>query len=252
MAIERAEHERAGHEGRARLSRGNGNGDGLSKGLTWVGIGLGVAALAAVLTSRRRAAVAAAAISGVAAVSALRSTGRARRRARKATSITRAITVNRPVEEVYRFWRDLQNLPRFMRHLEEVRVLDATRSRWTAKGPAGSSIEWDAELVEDVPNERIAWRSLEGADIENAGAVRFSPAPGGRGTEVRVEMLEIPPGGRVVEAVAKLVRQTPEQKIADDLRAFKQVMETGEVMRSDASALPGPHPGRPIEAHDIN
>lgn len=244
MAIER---ER--HEGQARLSRGNGG--GLSKGLTWVGIGLGVAALAAVLTSRRRAAVAAAAVSGVAAVSALRSTSRARR-ARKATSITRAITINRPIDEVYRFWRDLQNLPRFMRHLEAVQVLDATRSRWTAKGPGGASIEWDAELVEDVPNERIAWRSLEGADVANAGAVRFSRAPGGRGTEVRVEMREVPPGGRVAETVAKLVRQAPEQKIADDLRAFKQVMETGEVVRSDASEVPGPHPGRPIEAHHFN
>jgi len=241
--------ERASHEERARPTRGNGG--GLSKGLTWVGIGLGVAALAAVLTSRRRAAVAAAAVSGVAAVSALRSTGRARR-ARKATSITRAITVNRPVDEVYRFWRDFQNLPRFMRHLEAVRVLDGNRSRWTAKGPVGTTIEWDAEIVEDVPNERIAWRSLEGAQLSNAGRVRFAPAPGGRGTEVHVEMREVPPGGRVTEKVAKLVRQAPEQKIADDLRAFKQVMETGEIMISEASALPGPHPGRPLDERDIN
>lgn len=237
--------ERAGHEEGGRLSRRDG--DGLSRGLTWVGIGLGVAALAAVLTSRRRAAVAVAAVSGVAAVSALRSTGQARRSARRATSFTSAITVRRPIEEVYRFWRDLQNLPRFMRHLESVQVIDERRSFWSAKGPAGTTLDWTSEITEDRPNECIAWRSVPGGDVENAGSVRFSPAPGNRGTEVRLEMEAIPPGGRVAEKVAKLFRQSPEQKAQDDLRAFKQLMETGEVVQSDASVVGGPHPAQPLE-----
>jgi uncharacterized membrane protein len=170
--------------------------------------------------------------------------GEADRRSR----LTKAITVNRPVEEVYRFWRDFQNLPRFMRHLESVQVIDAERSHWKTQAPAGKSVEWDAEIVKDIPNELISWRSVEGSEVDNSGAVRFMPAPGGHGTEVRVDMRYETPGGALGELVAKLLGESPEQQVEDDLRAFKQVLETGEVVRSDATLGGGrvrQHPAQP-------
>ena len=157
-----------------------------------------------------------------------------------------SITVVRQPAEVYAFWRDFENLPRFMRHLERVERLDGVRSRWTAKGPAGTSVSWDAEIVQDVPNEMIAWRSLEGADVPNAGTVRFVAAPGGRGTEVRVEMEYTPPAGRLGATVATLFREEPRQQVHDDLHRFKQVMEVGEVVLSDASAVRSMHPAQPL------
>ncbi|HEX8089368.1 MAG TPA: SRPBCC family protein [Blastocatellia bacterium] len=157
----------------------------------------------------------------------------------------KAMTINRPPEEVYRFWRDFQNLPRFMTHLESVQVTEGNRSHWVAKAPAGATVEWDAEIIEDRPNEMIAWRSLEGADVDNSGSVRFEQAPGGRGTEVRVEIEYNPPGGVVGATIAKLFGEEPEQQLKDDLFRFKQVMETGEVVKSDASIHSGPHPGQP-------
>jgi uncharacterized membrane protein len=157
----------------------------------------------------------------------------------------RSITVNRPAEEVYAFWRNFENLPRFMRHLESVRVLDDRRSHWTAKAPAGATVEWDAEMTEDRPNELISWRSTEDADVYNAGTVRFMPAPGGRGTEVRVELEYKPPLGKLGSKVAMLWREEPGQQAQDSLRHFKQVMETGEIVLSDATKRRGPHPARP-------
>ena len=157
-----------------------------------------------------------------------------------------SITVARPPAEVYAFWRELENLPRFMKHLERVERLDGVRSRWTAKGPAGTSVSWDAEIVQDIPNEMISWRSLEGADVPNAGTVRFVAAPGGRGTEVRVEMEYTPPAGRLGDTVAMLFREEPKQQVHDDLRRFKQVMEVGEVVLSDASAVRSMHPAQPL------
>ena len=224
-------------------------GRALAKRLGWVPLGLGVglaaaaAAIVATVSKRARGLRAAATFGGVAALGVM-----ARRRdGGRPAQTTQTITVNKPVAEVYRFWRDLDNLPRFMRHLQAVDVIDETRSHWTAEGPGGAVLEWDAEIVEDVPNERIAWRSVGHPDVENRGAVFFEAAPGGRGTEVRVEMSHRPPGGALVERVAKLVRQSPEQKVEDDLRAFKQVMETGEVLLSDASAVPGrPHHAQPL------
>jgi uncharacterized membrane protein len=157
----------------------------------------------------------------------------------------RSITVGRPVEEVYAFWRNFENLPRFMRHLESVTVLDDRRSHWVAKAPAGTSVEWDAELTEDRPNELIAWRATEGADVWNSGTVRFQAAPGGRGTEVRVELAYDPPLGKLGSKVAMLWREEPGQQVQDDLRHFKQVMEIGEVLLSDATKERGPHPAKP-------
>lgn len=153
--------------------------------------------------------------------------------------VKKAITVNEPPETLYQFWHDFANLPRFMEHLDSVRVTGEGRSHWTAKAPAGATVAWDAEIVEDRPNELIAWRSLDGAAVDNAGAVRFAPAPGGRGTEVRVEFQYDPPAGALGATVAKLFGEEPGQQVADDLRHFKQVLETGEVTRSDASAKGG-------------
>jgi uncharacterized membrane protein len=156
-----------------------------------------------------------------------------------------SITINRAPEEVYRFWRDFQNLPRFMNNLESVQVIDERRSHWVAKGPAGTTVEWDAEIIEDRPNELIAWRSVEGSDVDNWGTVRFERAPGGRGTEVTVEIEYNPPGGALGAGIAKILGEAPEQQIKDDLRRLKQVLEVGEVVHSDASIYRGPHPAQP-------
>ena len=145
-----------------------------------------------------------------------------------------AITVNRPPAEVYAYWRDFQNLPRFMYHLEDVRPLDDRRSHWVAKAPGGTTVEWDAEITDEAENQLIAWRSVEGATVPNAGSVRFAPAPADQGTELLVEIEYSPPGGRAGAAVARLFGEEPEQQMRDDLRRFKQVLETGEVVLSDA------------------
>ena len=145
------------------------------------------------------------------------------------------ITVNRTAEEAYSLWRDFSRLPEFMTHLDSVSVQDDRRSHWTAVGPAGTSVGWDAVVVEDIPGELVAWRSVEGADVPNSGSVRFRPAPGGRGTEVRVEIAYDPPAGALGRTVAKLFGKEPQQQVEDDLRRFKQVLETGEVVRSEGS-----------------
>lgn len=159
--------------------------------------------------------------------------------------VQKAITINRPPEEVYGFWRDFQNLPRFMKHLESVQVTGERRSHWRTKAPAGTTVEWDAEIINDEPNHLIAWQSVEGADVDNSGMVRFIPAPHGQGTEVHVQIHYNPPGGVIGAAVAKLFGEAPDQQMQDDLRRFKQVLETGEVVQSDASIHSHPHPAQP-------
>ncbi|MET0591837.1 MAG: SRPBCC family protein [Polyangiaceae bacterium] len=155
-----------------------------------------------------------------------------------------AITVNRSREDVYAFWRDFEHLPLFMSHLESVEV-HGSRSTWRAKGIGGMTFRWDAEFVADQPNESIAWRSCAGADVPNQGSVHFLDAPGGRGTEVRVELRYDPPAGKVGAKLAKLFGKEPGQEITGDLRRFKQVIETGEVLHSDASIHKWMHPARP-------
>jgi uncharacterized membrane protein len=137
------------------------------------------------------------------------------------------IVLNRPRSEVYRFWRNLENLPRFMDHLESVTVLDAERSHWVAKGPAGTRVEWDAVIHHEIPNQLIAWRSLEGSEVDNAGSVHFSPTENGD-TEVRVVLRYDPPAGRVGAAVAWLFGEDPSRQVAEDLRRLKQVVEALE------------------------
>jgi uncharacterized membrane protein len=154
---------------------------------------------------------------------------------RTEVSVTKAITVRRPPPEVYAFWRDFEVLPRFMEHLESVEIAGDRRSHWRARGPAGRPIEWDAEIVDDRPAELIAWRSLPGADVPNSGAVRFVEAPGDQGTEVTVELRYAPPAGDLGLALAKLAGEEPGIQLADDLRRFKQIMETGDIVRSDAT-----------------
>lgn len=138
--------------------------------------------------------------------------------------VERSVVVGRPVQEVYLFWRNFENLPRFMDHLESVTVIDENRSHWVAKAPAGLRMEWDATIHNEIENELIAWRSLPGADVNNAGSVHFTPAGDGR-TEVRVVLSYEPPAGRLGAAVAKLLGEEPSQQVEDDLRRFKQVME---------------------------
>jgi uncharacterized membrane protein len=154
------------------------------------------------------------------------------------------VTISRKPEEVYAFWRDFQNLSRFMKNVQSVEVQDQRRSRWTVD-VAGKSLQWDAEITEDRPNESIAWRTLKDADVAHTGQVLFVPAPGGRGTEVRVRMEVSAPGGMLGLAAAKVGRKLPEQEIDNDLRRLKQILELGEVVNSDASIHRGPHPARP-------
>jgi uncharacterized membrane protein len=132
-----------------------------------------------------------------------------------------------------------------MEHLEAVQTLDDHRSHWRVRAPAGTEVEWDAELIDDQPHRLIAWRSLDGADIPNAGVVRFVPAPGNQGTEVHVELSYDPPGGRVAALFAKLFGEEPQQQVASDLRRLKQVLEAGEIIKSDSSIYRRPHPAQP-------
>ena len=164
------------------------------------------------------------------------------------TRVRKSVTVNRPAEEVYAFWRNFENLPRFMQHLESVQVSGDGRSHWRAKAPAGKTVEWDAEITEDRPNELIAWRTVEGADVPNAGVVRFVAAPGGRGTEIHVDLQYDPPAGKIGALFAKLFGEEPSQQVNGDLRRLKQVLEIGEVTQSDATLASGTRPAHPPEA----
>lgn len=172
--------------------------------------------------------------------------------------LTSTTTVDLPPEEVYAFWRQLDRLPTFMAHLDEVRDTGAGRSHWTASAPFGRTVEWDAETTVDLPGQRIGWRSLDGADVPNDGEVLFLPAPGGRGTEVHVALKYRIPGGAVGKAVARWFGEEPSQQLDDDLRRFKQVLETGEVVRSDgaprgkqARAEFPQHPARPLTDDEL-
>ena len=164
---------------------------------------------------------------------------------RPGVQVRQQITVNRPPEEVYRFWRDFENLPRFMEHLESVRVHDDRRSRWTARAPAGTSVEWDAEITEDRPNERIAWRSVTDADVPNSGAVRFTPAPGGRGTEVHVELRYDPPGGKLGALIAKLFGEEPGSRSMATCAGSSRCSRPARSCAPTPASTAGSHPAQP-------
>lgn len=147
--------------------------------------------------------------------------------------VDHSVTVMRPATDLYAFWRRFENLPQIMDHLESVTELGDKRSRWVAEAPAGRTVEWEAEIINDIPNELIAWKTLEGSDVTSAGSVHFTEAPGARGTEVRVHLRYEPPFGAAGRLIAKLFREEPSIQVADDLRRFKQMMETGEVATID-------------------
>jgi uncharacterized membrane protein len=151
----------------------------------------------------------------------------------KTIKVEKTVTINKPADELYRFWRKLDNLPHFMKHLKSVTVIDDKRSHWVANAPMGASVEWDADIIEERENEFISWASVEGADVDNSGFVRFKKAPGDRGTEVKVVMEYAPPGGAVTSAIAKLFGEEPEQQIGDELRRFKMLMEAGEIATTE-------------------
>jgi uncharacterized membrane protein len=189
---------------------------------------------------RDRLGAAAAMVAGVAAldvVAARRLDGRGRHAGEAGVRVEQVVTINRSIDDVYAFWRHFGNFPRFMRHVLDVELLDDRRSHWRAKAPAGLTVEWDAEMVQDRPNEWIAWRSLPGSEVTHSGSVRFSPAPGARGTEVRVQLEYLPPAGAVGRSIAWLFGEEPRQQVRDDLRRFKQIMEAGEVAVSDGPGL---------------
>lgn len=161
--------------------------------------------------------------------------------------VERAVTVNRPRAELYQMWRDFENLPQFMQHLESVQVDDRDngRSHWVAKGPLGKNIEWDAEVIEERDNELLVWKSLPGSLVESMGRVEFTDAPAGRGTIVRVSMQYNPPAGSLGAAFAKLLGKEPGTQIKEDLRQFKQIMETGEVPTVDGQSFGRRNPNEP-------
>jgi uncharacterized membrane protein len=203
-----------------------------------------------------RPAAAFAAVLGITGVDVYAAVTRSRRKVEMDTTAT--TTVGLPEQEVYEMWRDLDNLPKFMAHLEEVRPDGNGRSHWRAGAPRGRTVEWDAEITEDVPGQRIAWRSVGSADVHNEGSVQFVPAPGGRGTEVHVKLRYEMPGGKLGETVARYFGEDPRQQLDDDLRRFKQVAETGEVVRSEGAPggkrarreLPQ-HPARPLTRDEL-
>jgi uncharacterized membrane protein len=136
-----------------------------------------------------------------------------------------SVTILSPPEDLYRFWRNLENLPRIMSHLDSVECIDERRSHWVAKGPLGVRLSWDAEIISERDNELIGWRSLRGSTVDTAGSVHFAGVPGDGGTEVRVVLKYDPPAGRVGAAIARMFGEAPEQQIREDLRRFKQMME---------------------------
>jgi uncharacterized membrane protein len=216
--------------------------------LRLAGDAMDLALLAAAMRSDRanrgRVALALACVGGITLMDALAARNGGRGDEQR-TESRESITINRPAAELYRFWRDVENLPRIMPSLEAVHATSATRSRWQAKGPAGRALVWDAEIAADTPEQFIAWRSLPDAPVQLDLSVRFSPAPGGRGTEVRLELRYGASTGTIGSLVARLTGRAADPLLRTNLSAFKQIVETGEVARSDATLGPGPRPARP-------
>ncbi len=140
--------------------------------------------------------------------------------------VEESVTIHQPIEMLYRFWRNLENLPRFMRHLESVERITDTLSRWRAKGPGNTVVEWNAEIINEVANKVIGWQSIEGSDVVSAGSVNFDDLGPGRGTRVRVRLQYNPPGGKVGAAIVRLLGRDPATEIREDLLQFKQMVES--------------------------
>ena len=164
-----------------------------------------------------------------------RNIGRRKVNTDRATKVEKSIMINRSPEELYRFWRDLANLPRFMKHVESIQVKDNRHSHWVVKAPLGMTVEWDAEIINEIPNELIGWRSVGSGDVDHAGSVRFEPAANGHGTNVRVMLQYDPPAGPVGVAFANILGEDPGHQIEEDLNRLQAVMETE---KSPAAASP--------------
>jgi uncharacterized membrane protein len=187
--------------------------------------------------SRRPFSIVTATIAGVTALNQYRKARRSDNRSDNqlgdgCVHLRESVTINRSPGELYQFWRNFENLPRFMNHLHEVQQTSNDQSRWIVSGPLGTRLEWTAEIINETPNKLIAWRSLEGGDVDSAGTVRFETTPDGRGTIVKVEMEYRPPAGKLGAAVAKFLGAGAAKQVAVDLHRFKQLMETGEVART--------------------
>lgn len=153
----------------------------------------------------------------------------------KTIRVEKTVTINKSAEELYNYWHNFEQLPTFMKHIESITVIDLRRSHWIAKAPLGQKIEWDANILDDRPNELIAWASIDEADIDHSGFIRFKPV-GDRGTEVKVVTEYNPPGGILGAAFAKILGEEPEQQIGDELNRFKQLMETGEIATTEGQS----------------
>ncbi len=147
------------------------------------------------------------------------------------------VTIYRPVSEVYSYWRNLENLPSFMTHLEEVRVIDRFRSHWVVRGPLGVHVEWDAEIINDIPPSLLSWKSVGHSDVVSAGSVRFKPL-GEDATHVQVKLQFDPPAGKLGATVARFLGDDPQEQVAEDLRRFKQLLESGEAAAGAYRATP--------------
>lgn len=158
--------------------------------------------------------------------------------------VVRAVTILRPAAELYRFWRDITNLAQIIHHAVTITATSPDESHWRVSAPAGRTVEWDALIINDEPDRLIAWRSRKGGDVDNAGSVRFEPAPGDEGTEVTVALEYDPPGGKLGAAVAKLTRDAASSQIYDALRRFKALMEAGEIPTTEGQPAGGPQRNR--------
>lgn len=226
----------------------------------WISLALGLGLLAAGLASRSRHARMAAGTGGVllfrgatgfcpvsAAVGRDTAHGDDPREALggpRGVHVKESVTIARPVGEMYTFWRQLENLPSFMQHLEAVRVLDERRSHWIARAPARMRVEWDAEIHNEVPNQLIAWRSLPGADVVSAGSVNFDDAGTERGTRVTVHLQYDPPAGKLGAWFATLFGEEPSQQIREDLRHLKRLLEAGELLTTEGQSSGRKHEHR--------
>jgi uncharacterized membrane protein len=143
----------------------------------------------------------------------------------KGIRVEKSVTIDAPPEQIYAFWRNFENLPRFMNHLEAVEVHDDKRSRWVAKGPAGTKVDWEAEIINEIPNELIGWRSVDGSRVDNAGSVHFDAAANGRGTDLKVVLRYDPPGGVAGATVSKLLGEDPAKNVEEDLERLKTLLE---------------------------
>lgn len=150
-------------------------------------------------------------------------------RARHGCKIEHRLAIQRPPEELYRFWRKLDNLPRVFRHVTAIEIIDDLRSHWVARAPLGGTVEWDAEIINEREPEMIAWRSLKGSQVDTAGSIHFKPLTHGRGTLVTVSLKYEPPGGKFTAALAELIGSGSESRIKEDLRRFKNLSEAGEI-----------------------